>query len=251
MHDATEMLLLHMPHAEPEPAPSPFPRCVMFLQVARSVAARAVAMSDTMVATGMSEEEMADGEDWTAAVIELAGDVAERPPLAPVKTHVNAMAMQAALEQWRIHPKDVGSAQVRRHPWLPCTPVCVPPALSLWQCGERCALGWSLRVSADAFCFQTHVFSSPSCAQVQIARLSERIKYLTEHQIKNKKDKHTERGLVKLANRRRKLLKFLIDEDLEVFEKISAAYGIRTRKIVEESLGVATRERSRTKGAMN
>lgn len=86
---------------------------------------------------------------------------------------------------------------------------------------------------------------------MQVARLSERIKYLTEHQAKNSKDKSTERGLIILANRRRKLLKFLIEDDLETFEKITAAYGIRTRKIVEESMGVSRRERSRTGGAMD
>jgi len=85
---------------------------------------------------------------------------------------------------------------------------------------------------------------------VQIARLSERIRYLTVHLIKNKKDKATERGLVLLANRRRKLLKFLIDSDLPAFEKITTAFGIRTRKIVEDNLGVSRRERSRTNGAM-
>jgi small subunit ribosomal protein S15 len=86
--------------------------------------------------------------------------------------------------------------------------------------------------------------------QVQVARLSERIKYLTAHQAKNKKDKSTERGLVLLANRRRKLLKYLINEDIAVFEKISAAYGIRTRKIVEESMGVVRRTKSRSAGGI-
>lgn len=86
---------------------------------------------------------------------------------------------------------------------------------------------------------------TPALVQVQVARLSERIAYLTTHLGKNRKDKAGERGLVLLANRRRRLLKYLINEDQEMFEKITAHYGIRTRKIVEESLGVTRLEKSR------
>jgi len=84
--------------------------------------------------------------------------------------------------------------------------------------------------------------------QVQVARLSERIDYLTRHLAKNRKDKAGERGLVILANRRRRLLKYLLNEDQEMFEKLSQAYGIRTKKIVAESLGVTRRAKSRTGG---
>lgn len=120
----------------------------------------------------------------------------------------------------------------------------VTPVVARAQCG-------SCRHLCRRRCRRRSDARGPARAQVQIARLSERIKYLTEHQARNKKDKATERGLVKLANHRRKLLKFLIEDDLEVFEKITAAYGIRTRKIVEESMGVVRRDKSRSNGAMN
>lgn len=71
-------------------------------------------MSDTMVALGMTEEEIAEGEDWTAAVAEIAGTSNEpKITMVPVRPYSNAMALQSALEQWRVHPKDVGSTQVR------------------------------------------------------------------------------------------------------------------------------------------
>jgi small subunit ribosomal protein S15 len=44
---------------------------------------------------------------------------------------------------------------------------------------------------------------------VQIALLTERIKYLTGHLKTNKKDKHSRRGLLKLVGDRRKLIKYL------------------------------------------
>lgn len=44
---------------------------------------------------------------------------------------------------------------------------------------------------------------------VQIALLTERIKYLTDHLKDNKNDKHSRRGLIKLVGSRRKLVKYL------------------------------------------
>jgi small subunit ribosomal protein S15 len=44
---------------------------------------------------------------------------------------------------------------------------------------------------------------------VQIALMTERIKYLTEHLKVNKKDKHSRRGLLKLVGDRRRMIKYL------------------------------------------
>lgn len=55
---------------------------------------------------------------------------------------------------------------------------------------------------------------------VQIALLSERIKYLTEHLKKNQKDFHSRRGLLMLVGRRRKLLTYLKDKDPQGYGEI-------------------------------
>lgn len=61
----------------------------------------------------------------------------------------------------------------------------------------------------------------------QIAVLTRRIKHLTEHLKKNKKDMHTERALVLMVGKRRRLLDFLIKTDIERYRKIIKELGIR------------------------
>lgn len=56
--------------------------------------------------------------------------------------------------------------------------------------------------------FKVHVEDTGSAA-VQIALLSERINYLTDHLKKHKKDFHSRRGLLTLVGRRRRLLSYL------------------------------------------
>jgi small subunit ribosomal protein S15 len=56
---------------------------------------------------------------------------------------------------------------------------------------------------------------------VQIAILSERIKELTNHLKKHKKDIHSRRGLIKMVADRRKHLKYLEKADKKAFETIS------------------------------
>lgn len=62
---------------------------------------------------------------------------------------------------------------------------------------------------------------------VQIALLTERIKYLTEHLKVNKKDNHTRRGLLKLVGKRRNLLKYLERKDIDAFRKLKEDLKIR------------------------
>ncbi|MCP4653006.1 MAG: 30S ribosomal protein S15 [Candidatus Omnitrophica bacterium] len=57
-------------------------------------------------------------------------------------------------------------------------------------------------------------------ASVQVALLSERIKYLTEHLKKHKKDFHTRRGLLLLVGRRRRLLDYLKKQDLQSYSEV-------------------------------
>lgn len=63
--------------------------------------------------------------------------------------------------------------------------------------------------------------------EVQIALLTYRIKDLTEHFKIHKKDKHGQRGLVKLVNKRRKLLDYLKRTDLDGYTKLIGPLEIR------------------------
>ena len=64
-------------------------------------------------------------------------------------------------------------------------------------------------------------------AEVQIAILSERIRHLTEHMKVHKKDFHSQRGLLMLVGRRRRLLDYLRHNDVERYRSIIAKLGIR------------------------
>lgn len=63
--------------------------------------------------------------------------------------------------------------------------------------------------------------------EVQIALLSERITYLTEHFRTHKKDHHSRRGLLKIVGQRRRLLDYLKQKDVERYRTIINKLGIR------------------------
>lgn len=63
--------------------------------------------------------------------------------------------------------------------------------------------------------------------EVQVALLTERIKYLTEHFKKYPKDTNSRRGLLKLVGQRRRLLKYLQAEKLESYRSLIDKLGIR------------------------
>jgi len=63
--------------------------------------------------------------------------------------------------------------------------------------------------------------------EVQIALLTERIKYLTEHLKTHKKDHHSRRGLLKLVGQRRRLLRYLQKVDIMRYRKIIEDLGLR------------------------
>ena len=67
----------------------------------------------------------------------------------------------------------------------------------------------------------------PGSPEVQIALLTERITYLTEHFQTHKKDHHSRRGLLQLVSRRRRLLDYLRRKDVERYRKVITALGIR------------------------
>lgn len=63
--------------------------------------------------------------------------------------------------------------------------------------------------------------------EVQIALLSNRIKYLTEHFKTHSKDHHSRRGLLKMVGRRRRLLDYLKKKDFESYRTMLQELGIR------------------------
>jgi small subunit ribosomal protein S15 len=63
--------------------------------------------------------------------------------------------------------------------------------------------------------------------EVQVALLSERIKYLTEHFKTHKKDHHSRRGLLKLVGQRRRLLDYLVKNDITRYRSLVKELGIR------------------------
>ena len=63
--------------------------------------------------------------------------------------------------------------------------------------------------------------------EVQIALLTERISHLTDHLKMHKGDHHTRRGLMKLIGRRRRLLDYVRDNDVERYRNIIGRLGIR------------------------
>jgi small subunit ribosomal protein S15 len=63
--------------------------------------------------------------------------------------------------------------------------------------------------------------------EVQIALLSTRISYLTEHFKTHKNDHHSRRGLLKLVSQRRRLLNYLKVSDKDRYENVIQRLGIR------------------------
>lgn len=63
--------------------------------------------------------------------------------------------------------------------------------------------------------------------EVQIALLTERINYLTDHLRTHKKDHHSRRGLFKMIGQRRGLLNYLTKQDIERYRTIIEKLGLR------------------------
>ena len=64
-------------------------------------------------------------------------------------------------------------------------------------------------------------------AEVQVALLTARIKDLTEHVKVHKKDHHTRRGLLMLVGKRRRLLTYIQDRDIDEYRELIKKLGIR------------------------
>lgn len=69
--------------------------------------------------------------------------------------------------------------------------------------------------------------SDTGSPEVQIALLSERINYLTDHFKVHAKDHHSRRGLLKLVGQRRRLLDYLKSKDIERYRAVIEKLGMR------------------------
>jgi small subunit ribosomal protein S15 len=74
--------------------------------------------------------------------------------------------------------------------------------------------------------FRVHP-SDTGSPEVQIALLSERITYLTEHFKTHKKDHHSRRGLLKLVGQRRQLLNYLKKKSVDRYNSVIERLGLR------------------------
>ena len=74
--------------------------------------------------------------------------------------------------------------------------------------------------------YRTHDADTGS-PEVQVAILSERISYLTEHFKTHAKDHHSRRGLLKLVSQRRKLLDYLKGKSVDRYRSLIERLGIR------------------------
>jgi len=74
--------------------------------------------------------------------------------------------------------------------------------------------------------FKTHPQDTGS-PEVQVALLTRRIQYLTEHFKTFKKDHHSRRGLLRLVGRRRRLLDYLKQKDISRYRSLIERLGLR------------------------
>jgi len=74
--------------------------------------------------------------------------------------------------------------------------------------------------------FRTHE-SDTGSPEGQIALITERIGYLTEHFKTHLKDHHSRRGLLRLVSKRRRLLNYLKGSSLDRYRKVVAALSLR------------------------
>jgi small subunit ribosomal protein S15 len=74
--------------------------------------------------------------------------------------------------------------------------------------------------------FRTHPGDTGS-PEVQVALLTRRIQFLTEHFKEFKKDYHSRRGLLRLVGRRRRLLEYLKSKDITRYRKLVDQLGLR------------------------
>lgn len=79
----------------------------------------------------------------------------------------------------------------------------------------------------DVITSYAHHDKDTGSPEVQVALLSARITYLTEHFKTHKKDHHSRRGLLKLVGQRRRLLNYLKSKNIDTYRELIQKLGIR------------------------
>ena len=74
--------------------------------------------------------------------------------------------------------------------------------------------------------YQLHEGDTGS-TEVQVAVLTQRIKQLTTHMAANRHDYHTQRGLLRLVGRRRRLLSYVNNRDVKRYKDLISRLGLR------------------------
>lgn len=92
-----------------------------------------------------------------------------------------------------------------------------------WDISRRLLMRESQTIVDD---FGTHATDTGS-PEVQVALFTERINHLTEHLKVHKKDHHSRRGLLMLVGKRRRLLDYLKNQDVERYRSLIAKLGLR------------------------
>ena|GEM_PF-22970 len=109
--------------------------------------------------------------------------------------------------------------------WLPLSPP-MGEALYFWERWRK-TMAMSAEQKVEIVTrYRTHEKDTGS-PEVQVALLSRRISYLTEHFKTHKKDHHSRRGLLKLVGQRRRLLDYLKRKDVDRYKKLIDSLGIR------------------------
>ena len=87
--------------------------------------------------------------------------------------------------------------------------------------------GESLRTTSELVSDHGAHDTDTGSPEVQVAVLTERIKHLTEHLKIHKHDNHSRRGLLKMVGKRRRLLKYLSNQDVDRYRRLIASLGLR------------------------
>lgn len=96
----------------------------------------------------------------------------------------------------------------------------------------------TLRKVREAFAAHAHDCGGSA---VQIAALTEKIRYMTEHLRTHHKDKASMRGLVAMLERRKKLLRYLRKSDGDAYGEVIYRLGLKDRSFVEEKYETSKR----------
>ena len=85
---------------------------------------------------------------------------------------------------------------------------------------------------SDTMAAHRHHDADTGSPEVQVALLTDRINDLTEHLKTHQKDHHSRRGLLKLVGRRRRLLNYLDNNDVERYRALISKLGLRRCRFV-------------------